>query len=321
MKRLFFICLFVTLTSAIWVNATYADESTETIEEIDTIEVTETDPIEESTAEENTVVTFTEPEEETESDSEITEEPVTIQQMKDNLEELKTEKEEVSNKWAELSEVNGKILDFLKEDLNDTDIQAIKTLSLDFAQRQSFYEQQLKDNSEENYDTAVSADDDTAAVKANFIQYKLDFYKKLVPYVNTAVKDEYLEYIRSNIAIEQEEKTIKEKIYKQEEGIEERVETIKEKIKEHNEDREEKLDKLIREKVEIKIDAILTTAKMIDLPNEQKGQVLNAVAFKLNEKREIFIANSTDNEYNRKKIDIYDVVIEVLYQKADSLQQ
>ena len=324
MKRLFFICLFVTLVGLAWANNTYAVET-----EIQA-ETKEETP-------ENSVVIFSEPEEsvieivkessELSSEQVIEEipesidEPVTIQQMKDNLEELKTEKQEIWNKWTELSQVNGKILDFLKDDLSNEDIQVIQALSLDFQQRQAFYELQLKNNAEENFDTSVAADNDTAAVKDNFIQYKLTFYKKLVPYVNIALKDQYLEYIRFNIAIEQEEKTIKEKIYKQEEGIEERVETIKEKIKEHKEDLEEKLEILIRDKIQEKIENILTKPEIINLSNPVKIQILKAVEVKLVQKKEEFISNNADTEYARKKIAIYVIVIEVLNEKIQNLQQ
>ena len=315
MKRLFFICLFVTLVGLHWANGTYAAE-VETKAKEETIE--------------NTVVIFSEPEEialeddtiETiEKASETEEEPVTIQQMKDNLEELKTEKEVVWDKWVELIQVNGRILDFLKDDLDNSDVEAIKALSLDFEQRKNFYEQQLKNNAEENYDTAVDADNDTAAVKDNFIQYKLNFYKNLVPYVNIALKEEYLSYIRSNIAIEQEEKTIKEKIYKQEEGIEERVETIKEKIKEHKEDLEVKLDKVIRVKITEKIEDILNKPEIVDLSNSTKAKVLEIVEQKLIKKLQDFTSNSADTEYTKKTITIYKILIDIVNQRINSLRQ
>ena len=307
MKRLFLICLLVSLTAISGANYTHATEPEKG------------EASEDST--EKTVVTFSEPDENTETAPNENAEPVTIQQMKDNLEDLKTEKEEVGNKWVELAQVNWRILDFLKEDLNNQDVQTIRQLSLDFQQKQTFYEQQLKDNAEENFNTAVDADNDTAAVKHNFIQYKLNFYKALVPYVNTALKNEYLEYIRSNIAIEHEEKTIKEKIYKQEEVIEERVETIKERIKEHNQELEEKIEKLVRESTRGKINAILARPQFTNISNERKVSILKVVWQKLTENKQSFIQNSTDSEYNLKKRAIFEIVVEEVYNKIEELKQ
>ena len=92
MKRLFLICLLVSLTAISGANYTHATEPEKG------------EASEDST--EKTVVTFSEPDENTETAPNENAEPVTIQQMKDNLEDLKTEKEEVGNKWVELAQVN-----------------------------------------------------------------------------------------------------------------------------------------------------------------------------------------------------------------------
>ena len=165
--------------------------------------------------------------------------PVTIKEMKENLEWLKDEKDKIDSKWDSLNSINGKVVDFLKQDLNESDIAQIQIMSVDFQQKKSFYEKQLKNNSEKNFE--VQEDDDTAAIKDEFIQYKLNFYKELVPYIDVAKKESYLSYIKWNIGIERENKDIKEKIYKQEEVIEERVDVIKEKIKVHMPSRKQKV--------------------------------------------------------------------------------
>jgi hypothetical protein len=78
--------------------------------------------------------------------------------------------------------------------LSESEIAQIETLSLEFQEKKIFYETQLKKNSEKNF--AVEDDDDTASIKDEFIEYKLDFYKKLVPYIDVSKKESYLSYIK-----------------------------------------------------------------------------------------------------------------------------
>lgn len=294
MKRLFLICFFVFLTGELIWQSTYADQIT---------------------TEEETVVVFsgdnTKPEDI---------EPVTIKQMKENLEDLKDRKENIGDKWETLRIVNGKVIDFLKNDLSDTDIWVIQDLSIGFQQRKTFYEQQLKDNSLENYDTSVEQDNDTAAVKQNFIDYKLNFYKQLVPYINSQKKDEYLDYIKGNIEIEKEDKDIKEKIYKQEWVIEERVGTLKEKIIEHKKALEEKLEKLIRQKIEEKIRTILSSEKMLKMSNTQKISLLQKVVERFEERKTKLLNDSEDSEYLRKKVEIYDIAVDIVKVEISLIQ-
>jgi len=295
MKRLFLICFLVSLSSLNSWYLTYADET--------------------KTTNEKTVVVY-----DADSSQNWDEEPVTIKQMKENLEELKDEKEDLGDRWETLRIVNGKVIDFLKTDLADADIAFIQNLSLEFQQKKRFYEQQLKDNSLENYDTSIESDNDTAAVKWNFIEYKLSFYKELVPYIDSRKKDEYLDYIKWNIKIEKEDKDIKEKIYKQEWVIEERVDTIKEKIVEHKKALAEKLEKLIRWKIEEKITAILSSEKMQKMTNEQKTILLGKVIERFENRKNKLIDESKESEYIRKKVEIYEIAIDVVRVEIAKIQ-
>lgn len=311
MKRLFFICLFVTLTGTNYaINTTHANEWEENTSEKKVVIFS---PVEQDTP--------STPESLSGATLEDENPPVTIKQMKENLEELRGEKSDIWDKWKNLSNVNGKILDFLKTDLSDADISTIQSLSVAFQWQKAFYEQQLKDNALENYDTAVEADNDTAAVKENFIQQKLDFYKSLVPYINTQKKDEYFEYIKSNIVIEKQEKDIKEKIYKQEWVIEERVWDIKEKIKSHKKALEEKLEQLIYKRIKEKIQEILQREQIQNIPNETKAALLQDLADRLQLRNEQLTKDEADTEYTRKRAAIYKIAIQVLTEEISALKK
>lgn len=246
-------------------------------------------------------------------------EPVTIKEMKENLEWLKDEKNKIDSKWDLLNSINGKVVDFLKQDLSESDIAQIETLSLAFQEKKGFYETQLKNNSEKNF--AVEDDDDTESIKDEFIQYKLDFYKKLVPYIDVSKKESYLSYIKWNIGIERENKDIKEKIYKQEEVIEERVDVIKEKIKVHKEELEKKLEILIREKISEKLDSILNSERMLALENDKKILLLEKVLEMFESNKQKLIANSEESELLKQKVAIYNIAKEIIQEKIASFNQ
>ena len=273
-------------------------------------------------SEESVVISANEEESQktTETTEETTEaeEPVTIKEMKENLEWLKDKKDQIDFKWDSLNSVNGKVVDFLKSDLTEWDIAEIEVLSLQFQEKKAFYDLQLKNNSEKNSD--LQEDDNTEIIKDEFIQYKLSFYKELVPFIDVTKKESYLSYIKWNIGIEKENKDIKEKIYKQEEVIEDRVDIIKEKIKVHKEELEKKLEMLIREKIAEKLDVILNSETIIILEDDKKIFLLEQVIDRLVLNKQALVANNEPSELLNQKVAIYNIAAEIIQEKITSLK-
>jgi hypothetical protein len=263
---------------------------------------------------------YSEPADDDSLSDQTPETPVTIKQMKENLEGLKSEKEVIDNKWEELDEINGGIIEFLRQELSPDEVKQIQAFIKNYKKKEDFYEKQLKDNAIENYET-TNNDKDTAAVKENFISYKLSFFKKLVPFINIDRRQEYLSYIKSDLVIEKKDKDLDEKIYKQEEIIEERVDTIKEKIIEHKRSLEERLEKIIRKRISQKIGSIFSSEKAQSLSNERKAKILKNVLAKLLVNQAKLESQSGESEYIRKRIEIFEIIVEVVEEEIEKLLQ
>lgn len=237
----------------------------------------------------------------------------TIKEMQENLAELKEEKNIIDDKWSVLNKINGKVADYLRNDLTTQQVTEITTLASIYSSQKESYESQLKFLSE-NWEN-LKLDE----LKVSFVQTKLTFYKNLVPYIDVSKKDAYLTYIKWSVEIEKENKDIKEKIYKQEEVIEERVDDLKEKIKVHNEVLEQKLRVLIYSTIDKKISAILNQEKVTRLSTENKKKILWMVLKKLSEEKEALSQLNDITERTQKKIAIYEIAENVIQKKQDEL--
>ncbi len=228
----------------------------------------------------------------------------TIKELHESIKGLKIEKRDLTEKWKELSKENGKITDFIRQELTPDEEKIIEDiLSLYFSQRDAL-EEELKKIS-----LTLT---DAQGVKEEIIKLKLDLYKSLTPYVKVEKLKDYVAYIKNNLEIVIEERNLKEDIYRKEEILWRKVEAVKEKIEANNKMLDEKIRQLIKEKVGEKIQKLLDNPNFVSLENAKKKLVFEATLKKIQEKKESLRKIYDQTTFVEKKIEIYSVVEEKL---------
>lgn len=236
--------------------------------------------------------------------NDVNDESKTIKELHESIKGLKIEKRDLTEKWKELSKENGKITDFIRQELTPDEEKIIEDiLSLYFSQRDAL-EEELKKIS-----LTLT---DAQGVKEEIIKLKLDLYKSLTPYVKVEKLKDYVAYIKNNLEIVIEERNLKEDIYRKEEILWRKVEAVKEKIEANNKMLDEKIRQLIKEKVGEKIQKLLDNPNFVSLENAKKKLVFEATLKKIQEKKESLRKIYDQTTFVEKKIEIYSVVEEKL---------
>jgi len=200
-----------------------------------------------------------------------------IKELQENLQELSNEKSGLKDTWEQFRQENGKIVNFIKENLSEESKQTIEDLVEKYYADKDILEKKLRE--------IASNLEDTQNIKGEILKLKLTLYKELVSYIEPTKLQEYVNYIKGNIEIEKKDNEIAEDIYRKEEILERKVDTIKEKIAENKRILDEKMQNAVQEKLNEKIKSILDNQKFQALSYESKTQIFSSVLKKSQEKK------------------------------------
>jgi len=200
-----------------------------------------------------------------------------IKELQENLQELSNEKSGLKDTWEQFRQENGKIVNFIKENLSEESKQTIENLVEKYYADKDILEKRLRE--------IASNLEDTQNIKGEILKLKLTLYKELISYIEPTKLQEYVNYIKGNIEIEKKDNEIAEDIYRKEEILERKVDTIKEKIAENKRILDEKMQNAVQEKLNEKIKSILDNQKFQALSYESKTQIFSSVLKKSQEKK------------------------------------
>jgi hypothetical protein len=170
------------------------------------------------------------------------------------------------------------------------------------------------------------------------LEEKRKLYSWLIPYINIRYKAEYLDYIRTDAKIFNEQKDVSTDIISKQEILSNKVEIIENKIQEHKDYLNESIKIVIETKLDEKITNLNQNETFKVLNTESKIKVLNKtidkVKLKLNDLEDSnnlnwswalnnswtwIIVNSNSNILD-KKIQTYYIAVEKLEEFRNSLK-
>ena len=245
--------------------------------------------------------------------------------IKENIEEINILDKENSDLNLELLELNTdyRLKTFLRKDLNIVELNKIRRIVASYNTNRSRIELVL-------FQKAKSL---VPVIKERrlLLEEKRVFYNWLIPYINKVHKEDYLEYIKWDAKIFNEQKDLTTDIIAKKEILNTKVEIIESKIQEHKDFINETLKKVIELKLEEKINQLKENQSFVDLNSSSKIKVLDKTITKIKLKLENLkqpsieswtweILKIQSNNLLNKKIQTYWIALDKLVEFRDSIK-
>jgi len=234
----------------------------------------------------------------------------TIRELKENIEWLDKEKNELYTKLKDFAP-DQTLTWFFRDDLTLDELQKLKSIVETYNQNKKILETELYEKSKNLLDTSD--------IRVKLLEEKKELYKKMTTYIKVEYYQSYLEYIKSDTVIYSERKEIDSDIYRKQEIINNKVNILEEKIREHKSYLEDSLKKLVEETMDEKIAFLSNNKSFSALENKEKVLILEKTIFKISNNIESLKNQNQINDLstfvkvnNDKKIEIYNIVLKKL---------
>jgi hypothetical protein len=224
----------------------------------------------------------------------------TLQELWDNIQTLEEQSSTLDKKWEDFKLQSGSISTFLKRNLSDEE----KILFQDIVSKYSGDARFLEQNLIEKIQSAW----DTTDVKVKLIELKKQYYKDIASYVSAESMVAYLDFIRSDIELNQKNREIQETLYKDKIHLQEKVEILRGKIEENNQILENRIEQSLREKIGEKIQAIKNDSRFSQFSSDQKKILFEKTLERVIKKRQLLENEVLKTSLLEKKILLYKLV-------------
>ena len=196
----------------------------------------------------------------------------TIKELKENINFLDKKNNELNNDFAELN-TDYKLKSFLKKRLSKLEFFKIKHIVFVYNTNKKEINNRLINNSKNNISIINE--------RKELLEEKRKFYNWLIPYINSDFKNDYLEYIRRDAKIFNQQNVISSDIIIQKEKLNTKVNRIESEITRHKEYIKDSVNNIIESKIDWKINKLKTNKSFILLRNKSKIKVLDKTIKKI----------------------------------------
>ncbi len=226
----------------------------------------------------------------------------TIRELKESIESDKIK----SDFYIKLKDFSPdqKLNSFFREDLENQDINNVKSIIEQYNKNKSILEWELLNKSKQLLDTSN--------IKVKLLEEKKKLYIDLTKYIKIDQYQNYLDYIKSNTAIDSN-------IYRKQELVNTKVTILEEKIKEYNDNLDDSLQKLVENKMDEKVYFLSQNSSFSNLDNNEKIKILDKSIQKIYWLIEKMKSDNLDLDTsnfvkanNIKKMEIYNIVLKKL---------
>lgn len=232
---------------------------------------------------------------------------LSIKELSENIEKLKDEKMELTNKTKELSWEYWELISFIKWDLSEDEISEIKTSINFFIEKRNSLQDLMKEKVKNNLDVEEE--------KKELVLLRADIYKYLAKYVAFEKRSNFLEHIKIQVQSEKESKDLIEEILKNQNVLNNKVQHIKAQIKDHKEWLKIRIENSITQKIKTRIDEIDNNPKYKFIQQETKNQIYTNFLTKISAiQQEVKNSNLSEN-YKEMKQTILQKMYEEIQEK------
>lgn len=162
------------------------------------------------------------------------------------------------------------------------------------------------------------------------LEEKRKFYSWLIPYIDIIFREQYLEYIKLDAKIFNEQKEVSTDIVAKQEILINKVETIESKIREHRDFINENIRRVIETRLDEKIESLNTNESFIALSLDSKIKVLDKTIVKVKIKLKNLVTSNDisftwaiieiNQDVLNKKIQTFNIAVEKLELFKNSLK-
>ena len=212
----------------------------------------------------------------------------TIQDLKKNIEVLKSKKVIVFSAFQKFKIENWNIKNFFSKNLKQEDLQKI--------------EQIIRNYNEEKQKIKLSREN----VIEKLLILEKRFYISLLPYIDQSKINLYKEFVQKAVETIKNSEEIKNKIKENKIVLSKKVSKIKKKIKQNNIAQESKLNNLLRIQIKLKIDKFKNSKKIQSLPKQKQKLIFKFLLQKIKNYRKK-VKHPTN-----KQLKIYSIIEQIL---------
>ncbi len=235
--------------------------------------------------------------------SEDYDEDKTIKELKQEVKDIDSEKQETEEKFDELKK---QILekDLFLKDLDEEQKQKLDELLYRYKENKEKLNKRLRVRSrglENTWETIKE-----------LLENEKEIYKNLIPYIRVDKYEDYKEFIKENLDIINKNSNLESDSIKKWVIIKNKIKDLKEKIEEHNEIIGQDLKLTINEKIDQKLNNLVSKEKFISLDKESKINLFGKLIENIKTKRDTLEDKENKTNLLEKKIELYKIIIERL---------
>lgn len=237
----------------------------------------------------------------------------TVRQMQENINTLQQEKALLEFKWDSFRVGDSSLRELIKTDLLESEQQALFTIVEEYNTQKTLWENILR--------SIVDNKWDETAKRRELILLKKSFYTDITPFISQQKLESFLNYISTDISLNEKSKDVDSQIWKIQNSKQERVQVIQEKIENNNKILRESIELKITTEVRNKLDEFTTKWEFSQLDNTVKIEIFNRVIKKLEYEsiRLINLQNATS--VIEEKIVVFRVMINLLKEYTSAWAQ
>ncbi len=245
----------------------------------------------------------------------------TIKELKENIYVLDQEDNRLDNDLKILN-TNYELKNFLRKDLTLVESGKIRILVQNYITNKNRIELALFENAE-NWLPVLEE-------RKLLLEEKRMFFSWLIPYIDWDFKNKYLEYIKLDTEIFNEQSDVETDIIQKKEILNTKVENIESKIQEHRDFINENIKKVIEQRLAEKIQNLSENESFQKLKSNLKVKVLNKTISKIKIKLENLEKKDIDQTFwleielsssvLDKKIQTYNIALNKLEEFRDSIK-
>lgn len=227
---------------------------------------------------------------------------LTIKELSQNIEKLKEEKEDFLEKNKELSKEYWELFSFIRNDLNEDEIEEITWKVNAFLENKANLETRLKQK--------IDNQEDSTDIKKEIIFNRANFYKYIAKYVQKDKREDFIAHIKFQVQSEKEAKDLIEEILLSQNLLEQKVTYIKEKIETHKEDLQAKIENSITLKIKKRIDEIDSNPKYAQISQTVKNTIYKNFILQIKKRLSELEASKLSDNYKEMRRNILNKMIE-----------
>ncbi|MCD5375207.1 hypothetical protein LR010_02005 [Candidatus Gracilibacteria bacterium] len=236
--------------------------------------------------------------------------PQTLVEMQAEKDELEKQETLLKFKWDTFKLGNDSLEDIVKTDLTDIEKTNLEELILLYLEGKEYLESDLNN--------AINSGKDILEIKKSLLNGKHDFYKQLIPYIQTSKLEAFKSYVDSDLNYNEKSKDIQTKINQKGIEQEKRLEELYDDRDDSARSLRKNIENSITLKVTPKINKFISQESFIKLSSEIKIEIFTNIKSKFEIAIDKLGDQATPTRALEERIIGLEVVVDILDSYIDN---